>query len=150
MQFRVSRAGKDESAVPARLSSVEELSAERAATSRSFDFVYQRRTGSWTINGKPFDPDRMDARPKLGTTEIWTLRTDFSHPLHLHLVHFQVLSHSGRPAPGDAGLKDTIDLLPGEAARILVPFDGYRGKYVFHCHNLEHEDMAMMGNFEVV
>jgi spore coat protein A len=92
----------------------------------------------------------MDARPRLGTSEIWRLQTDFSHPLHLHLVHFQVLSHSGRPGPFDAGWKDTIDLGPGETANILVKFTDYRGRYVFHCHNLEHEDMAMMGNFEVV
>ena len=48
---------------------------------------------------------RMDAQPKLGATEIWQLQTDFSHPLHLHLVQFRVLSHSGRPGPFDAGWK---------------------------------------------
>jgi spore coat protein A len=47
------------------------------------------------------------------------------------------------------GWKDTVDLAPGEEARVVARFDGYRGKYVFHCHNLEHEDM-MMANFEVV
>ncbi len=82
---------------------------------------------------------------RLDTTEIWHLKTDFSHPLHLHLVHFQVLSHSGRPGLYDAGWKDTVDLGPGQAASILVRFGGYRGRYVFHCHNLEHEDMSMMG-----
>jgi spore coat protein A len=54
---------------------------------------------------------------------------------------------SGDPGPYDAGWKDTIDLRPGEQAKILIHFDGYAGKYVFHCHNLEHEDMAMMANF---
>jgi spore coat protein A len=92
----------------------------------------------------------MDAKPLFGTTEIRRFQTDFSHPLHLHLVHFQVISHSGRPGPFDAGWKDTIDLFPGQTASILIHFGGYRGRYVFHCHNLEHEDMAMMGNFEVV
>ena len=58
--------------------------------------------------------------------------------------------HSGRPGPYDEGWKDTIDLGPGQTADILVRFTGYRGRYVFHCHNLEHEDMSMMGNFEVV
>jgi len=52
--------------------------------------------------------------------------------------------------PTDAGWKDTIDLRPREVARVLARFDGYRGRYVFHCHNLEHEDMMMMANFEVV
>jgi spore coat protein A len=65
-----------------------------------------------------------------------------------------VLSRSGwidqsPPRPQDAGWKDTVDLLPDEEVRLAVRFDGYHGKYVFHCHNLEHEDMMMMANFEV-
>jgi spore coat protein A len=55
---------------------------------------------------------------------------------------------TGGPGPYDAGWKDTIDLRPAEEAAILVRFEDYEGKYVFHCHNLEHEDMMMMGNFQ--
>jgi spore coat protein A len=150
MRFDITRAERDESAVPAVLSSSPMPERRHAVTIREFDFSYRRFGDGWTINGQPFDPARMDAQPRLGTVEIWRLKTDFSHPLHLHLVHFQVLSHSGRPAPYDTGWKDTLDLGPGQAAEILVPFSGYRGRYVFHCHNLEHEDMGMMGNFEVV
>src|SRR5699024_11735517 len=88
---------------------------------------------------------------ELGSTEIWELTGDFHHPVHLHLSPFQVLGRStGGPGPFDAGWKDTIDLRPAETARIIVRFDGYRGRYVFHCHNLEHEDMMMMANFDVV
>jgi spore coat protein A, manganese oxidase len=62
-----------------------------------------------------------------------------------------VLSRSGRePLPKDTGWKDTVDVPPGQVVRVLARFDSYRGKYVFHCHNLEHEDMMMMANFEVV
>ena len=106
----------------------------------------------WGINGEPFDPKRMDARPELGSTELWNLEVaPASHPIHLHLVHFKVLSRNGeKPLPKDTGWKDTVDLTSGEGARLLVLFDGYRGRYVFHCHNLEHEDMMMMANFEVV
>jgi spore coat protein A len=150
MRFDVVRAERDESSVPAKLSDVRAPKPEEAGNTRVFDFSYQRASHSWRINGKAFDPIRMDARPKLDATEIWQLKTDFSHPLHLHLVHFQVLGHSGRPAPYDAGWKDTIDLSPGQTANILVRFTGHRGRYVFHCHNLEHEDMSMMGNFEVL
>jgi len=150
MRFDVNRHQRDESAIPARLSRVAFASPADAAATRVFRFNYQGMPNGWTINGNPFDPGRMDARPKLGSAEIWRLETDFNHPLHLHLVHFQVLSHSGRPGPYDAGWKDTIDLGPGQAANILMRFSGYRGRYVFHCHNLEHEDMSMMGNFEVV
>jgi spore coat protein A len=87
----------------------------------------------------------------LGATEIWRLTTDEHLPIHLHLAPFQVLARNGRAAgPYDAGWKDTVDLRGGEVVEIIARFAGYRGKYVFHCHNLEHEDMAMMGNFEVV
>lgn len=150
MRFDITRSERDEFTVPATLSDIPDTRPQDAVVTRTFDFSYQRLQHEWRINGKPFDPARMDARPRLDTTEIWQFQTDFSHPLHLHLVHFQVLSHSGRPGPYDAGWKDTIDLGPGQAARILVRFAGHRGRYVFHCHNLEHEDMSMMGNFEVV
>jgi spore coat protein A len=149
MQFHVARQEPDESTIPAQLSQIAFPDPAQAIATRIFNFSFRGMEG-WTINGKPYDPARMDAQPKLGTTEIWRLQTDFTHPLHLHLVHFQVLSHSGRPGLYDAGWKDTIDLGPGQTANILVRFAGYRGRYVFHCHNLEHEDMAMMGNFEVV
>jgi spore coat protein A len=152
MRFDIAHTARDESAIPSHLSETPVPGARDVAVTREFDFSYPRfHSGQgWAINGNPFDPARMDARPRLNTTELWRLRTDFSHPLHLHLAHFRVLSHSGRPAPYDSGWKDTIDLGPGQAAEILVPFAGYRGRYVFHCHNLEHEDMGMMGNFEVV
>ena len=150
MRFDVVRSERDESNIPAKLAISRPPNPEDAVITRVLDFSYQRASHDWRINGNPYDPTRMDVRPKLNTTEIWRLQTDFSHPLHLHLVHFQVLGHSGRPGPYDAGWKDTIDLGPGQTANILVPFTGYRGRYVFHCHNLEHEDMSMMGNFEVV
>ena len=68
--------------------------------------------------------------------------------VHIHLSPFQVLSRGlGGPGAFDAGWKDTIDLRPSEEAIIAIRFDDYAGKYVFHCHNLEHEDMAMMANF---
>lgn len=88
--------------------------------------------------------------PRARLDEIWHLKTDVSHPIHLHLAPFQVLSQGGRPRPTDGGWKDTLDLGAGRVARVIVRFDGYKGRYVFHCHNLEHEDMAMMANFEVV
>jgi spore coat protein A len=150
MRFDITRSGHDDSAIPPVLSKFTGPDRSEAVIRREFDFGYQRLGCGWTINGKAFDPARMDARPRLGATEIWRLKTDFSHPLHLHLVHFRVLSHSGRPMRSDAGWKDTIDLGPGEAATILATFSGYRGRYVFHCHNLEHEDMGMMANFEVI
>lgn len=150
MRFHVVGQARDESTVPAHLSSFQTLRRSDAAVTRQFNFNQGNRD-VWMINGKPFDPGRMDARPRLGTTEIWRLTTDQHHPVHLHLVHFQILSRDGRsPGAYDAGWKDTIDLGPSQDAEIIATFSGYRGRFVFHCHNLEHEDMAMMANFDVV
>ena len=67
------------------------------------------------------------------------------------LAPFQVLSPGGRPRPTDGGWKDTLNLGAGGVARgSSFALTATRGRYVFHCHNLEHEDMAMMANFEVV
>jgi FtsP/CotA-like multicopper oxidase with cupredoxin domain len=88
------------------------------------------------------------ATPRLGTTEIWRFTTDFHHPVHLHLNHFQVLSRNARePGPFDAGWKDTVDLRPAEAVEVAIRFTDYAGTFMLHCHNLEHEDMAMMADF---
>jgi len=149
MRFNVARREPDNTVIPTQLSRITFPNPGQAVVTRVFNLSYRGAQG-WTINGKPYGPTRMDAKPKLDSTEIWRLETDFNHPLHLHLVHFQVLSHSGRPGPYDSGWKDTIDLGPGQTANILVRFSGHRGRYVFHCHNLEHEDMSMMGNFEVI
>ncbi|AOR36013.1 hypothetical protein BFF78_37615 [Streptomyces fodineus] len=71
--------------------------------------------------------------------------------MQLHLAHFQVLSRGGRPPePTDAGWKDTVDVRPYEVVDVLVRFRGHRGRCMLHCHNLEHEDMAMMANYQVM
>ncbi|MCP2341094.1 multicopper oxidase family protein [Actinomadura rupiterrae] len=154
MRFRVVRGGRDDSSVPARLSDVEQLSAGQAVAHRQFTFKRGKVHGGhgFTINDKAFSPDTVLARPKLGTVELWEFRASATtHPVHIHLGHFQVLARKGgKPGPYDSGWKDTLDLDQGERARVLVRFTGHRGRYVLHCHNLEHEDMAMMGNFEVV
>jgi spore coat protein A len=171
MRFVVARTAKDDSSVPGVLSVIEPLDRSQAVTTRTFAFQLKRGPmGSapgghaghqgdpdsadpslmWMVNGEAFDPDQDLANPRLGDVEIWRLMTDLHHPVHLHLAPFQVLRRGfDPPGPGDLGWKDTIDLLPGQTAAIIMRFDGYPGRYVFHCHNLEHEDMAMMANFSV-
>jgi spore coat protein A, manganese oxidase len=153
MRFRVVRRGPSSAPVPDRLASVEQLSGSNVAKVRNFDFRATPHHGMrmWTINGSPFNPGDSLANPRLGTVELWRLSSDFHHPVHLHLAHFQVLSRNGRtPAARDAGWKDTVDVRPYETVEVLARFDGYRGRYMMHCHNLEHEDMAMMADFEVL
>ena len=147
MRFDVVRTARDDSHIPAQLADFT-LPESTHATPRTFQMFYG--LGGWTINGHYFDPDRIDAAPKLGATEIWEVTSDNTHPFHPHLVHFHVLSRNGGPPlPEDAGRKDTVLLRAGEKVRLLMQFTDYRGKYVFHCHNLEHEDMRMMGQFQV-
>jgi spore coat protein A len=151
MRFRVVRNEADDSAIPDRLSTVERLDPARATLTREWRFTRGARDGhrGWVINGQAFDPDRMDARPRLGEVELWRFGSDLHHPVHVHLSPFQVVSRGGGPpGPFDRGWKDTVDLRPAEHVDVAVRFTGYAGAYVLHCHNLEHEDMAMMAAFE--
>jgi spore coat protein A len=109
--------------------------------------------------------------PALDSVEIWSLvnLTEDSHPIHLHLVRFQILDRQlfdadeylrtgtmrvvgGRipPEPGEAGWKDTVRADPGSVTRIIARFAGYKGRYVWHCHLLEHAANEMMRPFDVV
>ncbi|CAL9375534.1 Spore coat protein A [Streptomyces sp. enrichment culture] len=147
MRFDVgSGSPADDTKVPEQLSEVAQLDADRALVTR--DFHFRGSSAGWTINGKEYQPGRALARPKLGQTEVWRFTTNFHHPVHLHLDHFQVVSRNNR-APGayDHGWKDTVDLRPAEAVEVVTRFTDYTGAFMIHCHNLEHEDMAMMGDF---
>lgn len=148
MRFQVARAATDDTHIPDRLSTIAALDPTAATVTRTMLFQDHGQTMGWTINGAPFSPGHVNAAPRLGAVEVWRLISDFHHPIHLHLVHFQVLSRGlNGPGPYDHGWKDVLDLRPAEEAAIITRFDGDPGRYVFHCHNLEHEDMAMMGNF---
>ena len=73
------------------------------------------------------------------------------HPIHLHGKQFQVLERRGVTHNGyvDEGWKDTVLLMAGERIKLLVRFEDYPGLFLYHCHNLEHEDMGMMRNYLV-
>jgi FtsP/CotA-like multicopper oxidase with cupredoxin domain len=151
MRFDIVRNEQDSSEVPTQLVSVERLRAEVAVKTRRFALDFT--DGHWTINGLMFDPARFDADPRLGTTEIWEFenRSDLSHDVHLHLVQFQTLARGDQlPPPFRRGWKDTQRVSAHETISIIVPFEGYTGAYVFHCHMLEHAEHMMMGQFEVV
>jgi spore coat protein A len=153
MRFVVARKTVDDSHVPAKLSSYASVSEPAGLVRRKWRF--RRGTAGehrgWTINGKPFDPEVMQATVKLDQYEVWSFVTDVHHPVHVHLAPFQVLRRGGGPpSPYDAGWKDTVDVRPAEVVDVLVRFTVHKGKYLIHCHNLEHEDMAMMAAFATV
>jgi len=150
MRFDVVRSQPDDSTIPARLlPDAELLNPGQAEVTRRV--ILTRAGKRFRINGKEFDPDRVEIHPRLNSTEIWEVFADIPHPFHLHLAHFQVLSRNNqKPAPTDVGWKDTVRVGPREMVRIIARFTPYRGKYIYHCHMLEHEDLGMMDNFEVI
>jgi FtsP/CotA-like multicopper oxidase with cupredoxin domain len=108
---------------------------------------------TWLINGRTFNPARADAFPALGTTEVWEFvnRTAVAHVMHLHHSDWYLLSRDGRrPPPWEDCLKDTFFVYPGERIALAGRFSDYTGKFVIHCHMLDHEDHGLMSQFEVV
>lgn len=150
MQFRVTRDLTDNSVVPIVLRQLPNLGTP--VTTRTFAFGYTE--GHWTINGQTFDADRVDAQPLLGTTERWILQNpppgEWSHVIHIHLSNQQILSRNGAPPEPYELMKESWYLNPGDSIELLIKFTDYTGRFVFHCHVLEHEDDSMMGQFEVV
>ena len=103
------------------------------------------------INGRSYRRERVDVRRRLGEVQLWRVENvgSMDHPFHLHTWPFYVLGSNRWPAPV-AGWADTVNLRPGEVLELLVPFVGYTGRTVFHCHVVEHADRGMMGTVEVV
>ncbi len=108
------------------------------------------------INGMQFDPHRVDARPRLGTTERWVLQNTSTewHPIHIHQNDYRVLSINGRRVNVRSD-QDIVPLPPidakGVPGRVVidVPFQDFSGRYVMHCHILDHEDAGMMALLDV-
>lgn len=175
MQFRVSaEKANDTSLLPGALRPVPKIPESQAVKTRLLSLnEYVNRVAEpvlMLLNGTYWHQPITET-PVLDTTEIWTLinPTDDSHPIHLHLVRFQILDRrrfetsaymskrelkfTGEPVPPDAseaGWKDTVRAEPGMVTRIIVRFEGYAGRYVWHCHILEHEDNEMMRPYEVL
>ncbi len=102
------------------------------------------------INGRMMDMDRVDVSAKLGATEIWQVENlvGMDHPFHLHGFQFQILDRNGVPEK-DRRWKDTVNVPKHETARFIVRYDDFPGRWMFHCHILDHEDHGMMGILEV-
>jgi len=162
MCFDVVRSERDDSSVPEVLSDFEPLQIWHATRMRTFVFGGEPRWGippavQWVINGKRFDPSRVDADPKLGDVEVWRFVNGsflgiftMLHPVHTHLAPFQILRRNGRaPLTHEGGWKDTVAIDRGEKVDVIMQWSGYRGRYLLHCHNLEHEDHSMMARVEV-
>ncbi len=107
----------------------------------------------WLINGHPFDPAVPLATVTQGQPEVWIIKNGgggWTHPMHLHMEEHHILQRDGKPAtsvPGhqdDTGKDDVIALDGSETVMLVRNFRSFTGRYVAHCHNLAHEDHAMM------
>jgi FtsP/CotA-like multicopper oxidase with cupredoxin domain len=155
MQFQViGLSADDHSEIPSTLRPLPPIDLSEVVQERTWGFDYDG--GLWTINGKPFEMDRIDAEVRQGTAEIWTIRNEgasWSHPVHIHFEEFQILEVNGKPVPDDSTLrsrKDVISLMPNDEVKIFMRFRDFLGRYVMHCHNVVHEDHAMMIQFQIV
>lgn len=139
--------------LPQQLSEVNFPAEEDALRTRSIELNMEMMTGH-TINGRLFEMLRIDEEVTQGDTEIWEFINNSAvpHPMHIHAVQFKVLSRSRNRdlIPTETGWKDTVLVMAGERVRVIMKFDALKGLYVFHCHNLEHEDAGMMANLKIV
>ncbi len=105
----------------------------------------------FAIDGKHFDPDRVDQTVKLGALEEWLVKNESTHyhPFHIHINDFQVVAVNGQAVEADS-YDDTINLPPDSEVTIRLRFADFDGKFVYHCHILSHEDFGMMATVEVV
>ena len=132
---------------------------------------------TWLINGRSFEMDEVagDETVAFGAMETWEfinsagssgmmggmgMMGGVAHPMHIHGVQFRVIGREVTPGLAsewetvgsgfvDEGWKDTVLVMPGETVKLLLRFEKYAGEFLFHCHNLEHEDMGMMRNYQI-
>ena len=176
MQFRVGARGSvgDNSSLPEVLRTFPKTPETSAVKTRRLPIIENKLPNGdsmmMLLSGMHWDMP-VTENPVIDTTEIWELvnTTEDSHPIHLHLVRFQILDRrkfnevqyrlTGRlmyvadpepPDPWEAGWKDTVRAHSLMVTRIIVRFEGYTGRYVWHCHLLEHEDNEMMRPYDVL
>jgi FtsP/CotA-like multicopper oxidase with cupredoxin domain len=154
MQFRVRGTADQRSHVPTVLRPVPALDVpDKVSKTWTFGLTTSGHGSYWSINGRRFDPDRVDFRVRQGRTERWRLRntSDMTHYVHLHEEQWHTVSRNGKPPPPwERGLEDTWRLDPGEYVDVAATFTDYPGLFMVHCHMLDHEDHGMMAQFEVL
>jgi FtsP/CotA-like multicopper oxidase with cupredoxin domain len=149
----------DPSRVPSELRPFPKITASEQANARRRTFVFDRGHGVWTINNQPAELDFFHsvAQPRLNEGEVWRFINKSGgwwHPIHVHLEFMRVLRRNGALPPleeRDGVVRDdTVVLGPNSDIEVFFKFRDYPGPWVFHCHNIEHEDMRMMARFDVV
>lgn len=174
MQFRViARNGADTSSVPQSLSTIKRF--DECDANRTRDISIDVTTDNFNrllflLSNHEF-MDGITENPVVGDVEMWRIINQGLgvHPIHIHQIQFQILDRipfdtdaftltgqlrftgdPEQPPANQRGWKDTVQASPGFVTRLIMRFGPYTGRYVFHCHILEHEDHDMMRPFEVV
>jgi len=156
MQFRVgSERRPDRTRIPRRLRPLPDWTKK---AQRKPDHRWEITIGgffktTWRINGRTFNPAYVEAKAPLGSVQTWELvnKTSVAHVMHLHHTDWYLLERNGKaPPPWEDCLKETFFLFPNERILLAGHFSDYTGKFVIHCHMLDHEDHGLMSQFEVV
>src|SRR5262245_6048965 len=148
----------DVSRVPSQLRPLRPIEAAEVAAAPVRRWVFSRRNGMWAVNDQFFDVFTSRAVIAKGSAEVWELvnpDNGWSHPIHIHFEEGLILSRArdGIPVPvppHERGRKDVYVLGPAESMKVLLRFRDFTGKYPMHCHNLVHEDHAMMIRWDIV
>ena len=134
---------------------------QRAAKAKTRTWRFERGNGAWQVNGELFDPDVVSASIEQGSEEVWVIQNPgggWRHPIHAHFEEHRVLTQDGAPIKPNTQVNGTIDyarrdVLPlntNNEVRTFRRFRDMKGRYVMHCHNVVHEDHAMMIRFDIV
>ncbi|MDB6014558.1 MAG: uncharacterized protein JWL65_6808 [Gammaproteobacteria bacterium] len=156
LQFRVSgTAVTDDSVDPATNPSFYSLPTTNVAPRIVRTFKFDRLNGQWSINGQFMDCNQFRFTVQQNSSEQWLLTNltgDWTHPVHIHLEEHQILSRNrvAPTVPTDLGRKDVTQLHPNERVMLFFKFRDWVGKYPIHCHNVVHEDHAMMALWHVL
>jgi FtsP/CotA-like multicopper oxidase with cupredoxin domain len=168
LSVHIDREADSTSTLPERLSEPRFHRVEDAVNHRQpRTFEIEMRRMVWLLNGRTWEMEAVarDEIVRLGDLEVWEFVNQsgmmtMAHPMHVHNVQFQVLERQVLPPLQetwdavrdgylDEGWKDTVLVMPGERVKVLLKFEDYEGLYLYHCHNLEHEDQGMMRNYRV-
>jgi FtsP/CotA-like multicopper oxidase with cupredoxin domain len=143
---------KDESAAPQnqKFYHLPEIVEPRITRTLRFD----RLNGQWSINGQFIDCDTIRFAVEQNSAENWILQNvtgDWTHPIHIHFEEHQIISRNFAPPPlqVEHSRKDVTRLQPAERVQLFFRFRDFHGRYPLHCHNMIHEDHAMMGRWEI-
>lgn len=174
VKFIAKEAGSNSVELPARLSNIDRIKpADTLNASEPLSIALKMRRRNWWLNGRDFEMLEATPSEQVRVNNRYLVQFDngfrhgggggmmrLAHPMHMHGQQFQIVKREVNSefrqeyaalSEGfvDNGWKDTVLVMPGERVTMIKPFEDYTGLFLYHCHNLEHEDMGMMRNFNV-